>query len=48
MIVSVPVSKLYDNLMKHSGVHAVAQLHQDEPVTKPQILQNDANIIVTA
>ena len=48
MIVSVPVSKLYDNLMKHSRVHAVTELHQDEPFTKPQVLQDDGNIIATA
>ena len=48
MILSVPVSKLYANLMTHSGVHAVTELHQDEPVTKPQVLHDDGNIIATA
>merc|ERR1712079_173908 len=38
------VSEVRDQVMEHHGVHVLAELHQNEPVTKPELLHHNCNI----
>ena len=40
-----PVSEVYDQFIKDLRVHVLADLHQQEPVSKPEFLHDHGHVL---
>ena len=39
--IKIPVYEVFHEVIEYHGVHVLAELHQDEPVTEPKLLQQN-------
>ena len=47
-IKNIPVTEINDQIMEDLRVHVLAELHQDEPVSEPELVHDQSHVFSPA